>query len=91
VCGRYGLGTIWARLGRVLAAGSLKQSPRGGRLRHQVHAVHFENRLHDQLPAPVCRAGLHVVAQAHVLRRVFGIPQQLLRQGVLRVVVQIAV
>ncbi len=67
----------------------LEQSPRRGRIGHQIDALYAGDRLDRHAVAAAGTAGLDVVGKAHVLRRVLGVPHQLLRQRVLGVEMEI--
>ena len=50
----------------------------------------FENGFDDGRVSALDGLGLHVVRQTHVVGRVLGVPQQLLRHGMSRIEMQIA-
>ena len=80
-----------SRSARSPAAPAALVQPAGrGGVGDQVDALHLGDRLDHGLAGLARGAGFDVVREAHVLRRVRGVPGQLVGQGVLGVEVQIA-
>jgi hypothetical protein len=84
---RIWLSTLDHRLSTFLV---FVQPARRRRIRHEVNALHFRDRFDNDLVAVPLGAREHVVRQADVLRRVLGVPHELLGECVLGIEMQIA-